>query len=173
MFCFFDILYRIGDINDIKTTKPLSKIPSLFWWIMHQSFVTTAPTTYTHKREIAGTTAFHPSQPWDLLRVIDLLFIIINSTGYIYIILLARHLPGTAGEPKKPMSRRLAALSPAHPRRCVCGGGVGVSGYKCLVHYESSCLSSGSKKMVISSQCELDVSIISGKPEVHPIISLR
>ena len=34
-----------------------------------------------------------------------------------------------AGELKRPMSRTLAPLSPAHPRRCVCwGGGGGGSG---------------------------------------------
>ena len=84
-FASLNILYRIGDINDIKTTKTLTKISSLSRWIMHQSFVTTPPPpphTNTHKRRIAGTTAFHASQPWDLLRGIALLFIIINSTGY-------------------------------------------------------------------------------------------
>ena len=101
------------------------------------------PPPHTHRRRIAGTTAFHPSQHWDLLRGIALLFIIINSTGYICIILLARHLPGTAGELKRPVSRTLAPLSTAHPRRCVCWGGAEVSGYKWLVHYKSSCLSSG------------------------------
>ena len=40
-----------------------------------------------------------------------------------------------AGDLKRPMSRTLAPLSPAHPRRCVCwggwpGGGAAVSGYK-------------------------------------------
>ena len=134
-FASLIILYRTGDINDIKATKTLSKISSLLRWIMHQSFVnppTPAPPrphTHTHKRRIAGTTAFHPSQPWDLLRGIALLFIIINSTGYICIILLARLRRNS----KIPMSRTLAPLFPAHPRRCVrWGGGRGaaVSGYK-------------------------------------------
>ena len=72
MFASLIILYRIGDINDIKTTKTLSKISSLLWWIMHQSFVIprtppfphprpythTHTHTHTHKRRIAGTTAF-------------------------------------------------------------------------------------------------------------------
>ena len=35
-----------------------------------------------------------------------------------------------AGELKRPMSRTLAPLFPAHPRRCVSCGGGGVSGYK-------------------------------------------
>ena len=95
-FASLIILYRIGDINDIKTTKALSKISSVLWWIMHQSFV--SPHTHTHKRRIAGTTAFHPSQPWDLLRRIALLFIIINPTGYICIILLARLLRNSKGQ---------------------------------------------------------------------------
>ena len=145
-FASLIILYRIGDINVIKTTKTLSKISSLLRWIMHQSFVTIAPPpshTHTHKRRIAGTMAFHPSQPWDLLRGIALLFIIINSTGYICIILLARHLPGTAGGTQKA---NVSHISPAIPRlspKCVCWGGAAVSGYKWLVHYESSCLGSG------------------------------
>ena len=122
------ILYRI---SDIKTTK----ISSLLRWIMQQSFVTTAPAPplhthiHIHKRGIAGTMTIHPSQPWDLLRVIELLFIIINSTGYMCIILLARHLPGTAGELKRLISRTLGPLSPAHSRRCVWGGGA-VIGYR-------------------------------------------
>ena len=144
-FASLIILYRISDINDIKTAKTLSEISSLLRWIMHKSFVTSAPPPpiHTHKRIIAGSTAFHPPQSWGLLRGIALLFIIINSTGCICIILLARHLPALLGEFKRPISRTLAPLSPAHPRRCVCWGGAAVSGYKWLVHYESSCLSSG------------------------------
>ena len=48
--CFASLIisYRIGDINDIKTTKTLSKISSLLRWIMHQSFVTTAPPPTIH-----------------------------------------------------------------------------------------------------------------------------
>ena len=45
----------------------------------------TPPYIHTHKWRIAGTTAFHPLQPWDLLRGIALLLIIINSTGYVCI----------------------------------------------------------------------------------------
>ena len=48
----------------------------------------------------------------DLLRVIALLFIRVNSLGYIYIISQARHLPGTAGECKRSLPRTLAPLSP-------------------------------------------------------------
>ena len=82
-----------------------------------------------------------------------------------------------AGELKRPMSRTLAPLSPTHPRRCVCWGERG--GGRRSVVTNDWCITNqaayvrGSNKKVISSQCALDVSIIFGKPDVHPIISLR
>ena len=65
----------------------------------------------------------------DLLRVIALLFIRVNSTGYIYVISQARHLPGTAGELKRSLPRTFAPLSPAHPRRW---WGAGVTNDWCI-----------------------------------------
>ena len=56
-FASLIILYRIRDINHIKTTNTLSKI---------SSFVTTPsapPPLHTHKRRIAGTTPFHHHSP--------------------------------------------------------------------------------------------------------------
>ena len=83
-----------------------------------------------------------------------------------------------AGEPKRPMSRTLAPLSPTHSLRCVLGwgvgGGVGSQWLQMTGALRIKLPKFGEvKKKVISSQCALDVSIISGKPEVHPIISLR
>ena len=78
------------------------------------------------------------------------------------------------------MSRTLAPLSPVHPRRCLCvgwGGGRGGGGQWLqmtgALRIKLPKFGEVKKKKVISSQCALDVSIISGKPEVHPIISLR
>ena len=74
----------------------------------------------------------------DLLRVIALLFIRVNSTGYIYVISQARHSPGTAGELKRSLPRTLAPLSPAHPSRWG-GGGTGTNDWcikgsvRCLI----------------------------------------
>ena len=78
-----------------------------------------------------------------------------------------------AGELKRPMPHTLASLSLAHPRRCVCWGGggqwlqmTGAIRIKLPKFGEV-------KKKVISSQCAIDVSIISGKLEGYPIIPLR
>ena len=76
---------------------------------------------------IAGTTTFHPLALLkalgcgDLLRVITLLFIIVNSTGVyrcnITSPALTQHCRGGGGELKMSLFRTLAQLSPAHPRR--------------------------------------------------------
>ena len=98
---------------------------------MHQSFVTTAPppTGNSGGNDFSSITALLKAlYCGDLLRVIALLFIRVNSTGYIYVISQAQHLPGTAGEPERSLPRTLAPLSPAHPRRW------GGRGYKWLVH---------------------------------------
>ena len=80
-----------------------------------------------------------------------------------------------AGELKRPRSHTLAPLSAAHPRRCVCWeGGGGGQWLQMTGALRIKLPKFGEvKKKVISSHCALDVSIISGKPEVHPIISLR
>ena len=140
-FASLIILYRTGDINDIKATKTLSKISSLLRWIMHQSLVTTPhPHTHTQRENsrdngFSSITALGPAE-----RHSPALYN--NKCNRIYMHNITNP---AAGELKRPMSHTLAPLSPAHPRRCVCWGGgeAAVSGYKWLVHYESSCLSSG------------------------------
>ena len=89
---------------------------------LHQSFVTTAPppphtpTGNSGDNDFSSITALLKAlYCGDLLRVINLLFIRVNSTGYIYVI--SRHLPGSAGELKRSLPRTLAPLSPGHPRR--------------------------------------------------------
>ena len=102
---------------------------------MHQSFVTTVPppTGNSGDDDFSSITALLKALYYgDLLRVIALLFIWVNSTGYIYVISQTRHLPGTAGELKRPLPRTLAPISPVHPRSGEEGGG---GGYKWLVHY--------------------------------------
>ena len=101
MFCFFDYFVQNRWYK---------------WYTIHKNFIQNLvfitvdyapvicnplpppPHTHTHTRRIAGTTAFHPSQPWNLLRGIALLLIIINSTGYICKILLARLLGNSKGQ---------------------------------------------------------------------------
>ena len=146
-FASLIILYRIGDINDITTTKTSSKISSLLRWIMHQSFFVTPPPKppppiHTHTQTensgdngFSSITALGPAE-----RHSPALYN--NKFNGIY---MHNITSPAAWELKRPMSRILAPLSPAHLRRCVWlgGGGTAVSGYKWLVHYESSCLSSG------------------------------
>ena len=109
--CFVSsiILYRIGDTNDIKYHLYYGRLCTSHFYSLPPG---PTPYTHTHTRAIAGTTAFQPSRPWDLLSVIAL------------------HLPGTAEELKMSMSHTLAPLFPTHPRRCVCVRGVTVSSYK-------------------------------------------
>ena len=165
MFCFFDYFVQNRWYKWYKKHKTLSKI-SLLRWIMHQSFITTAPHPHTHKQGIAGTMALGLAESHSPA-------LYNNKFNGVYMHnITSPALTWRCGGNQKANVWHIIPAIPAHPRRCVCGGG-GVSDYKWLVHYESSCLSSGSKKKVISSQCALDVSIISGKPEVHPIISLR
>ena len=125
-FASLIILYRIGDINDIKTTKTLSKISSLLRWIMHQSFVITPPPhthTHTHTQTensgdngFSSITALGPAE-----RHSPALYD--NKFNGIY---MHNITSPAAGKLKRPMSRTLAPLSPDHPRRCVCwGGGAG------------------------------------------------
>ena len=91
MFCLFDYFVQNRWYKWYKNHKNF--IQNLVFIAVDYAPVICSPPPrplYTHKRRTAGTTAFHPSQPWDLLRGIALLFIIINSTRYICIILLAR-----------------------------------------------------------------------------------
>ena len=95
---------------------------------MHKSFVTT--TAPLHLRGIVGGSDFSSIAALlkamhygDLLRVIALLFIIVNSTGVICVISLARHLLASAGGRKKSLPRTLAPLSPAKPVGGRGGGG--------------------------------------------------
>ena len=100
-------------------------------YLMHQLFVTTAPppTGNSGDNDFSSITALLKAlYCGDLLRVIALLFIRVNSTGYIYVISQARHLPGTAGELKRSLPCTLTPLSPVHPHRW------GGRGYKWLVH---------------------------------------
>ena len=83
------------------------------------------PTGNSGDNDFSSTTALLKAlYCGNLMRAIALLFIRVNSTGYIYVISQARHLPGTAGELKRSLPRTLAPLSPAHPRRL--GGGQGL-----------------------------------------------
>ena len=110
----------------------ISKLGSL----MHESFVTTAPPPPPMGNSGDDFSSIKALlKAWhcgDLLRVIALLVIIINSAGYICIISVAPHFPGTLGELKRSLPHTLAPLSPAHPHQW--GAGV-CSGYKWLVHY--------------------------------------
>ena len=94
---------------------------------MHQSFVTSVGTMTFHHHSPAK----RPAPAGDQLRVIALLFIIVNSMGVFCVISQAPHLHGTAGGLKRSVPYTLAPLSPAHPH----GWGEGGSGYKWLVHY--------------------------------------
>ena len=105
--------------------------------VMHQSFVTTAPPPHlwVNSRDDfsfikALLKALHCG---DLLRVIALLFIIVNSTGVYLHEYHRRHLPGTAGKIKRSLPCTLAPPIPL-------GGGRGRagSGYKCWCIIKSS-----------------------------------
>ena len=94
----------------------LSTTVSILYLFMHQSFVTTDPPPIGNSgdNDFSSITALLKAlYCGDLLRVIALLFIRVNSTGYIYIISQARHLPGTAGELKRSLPCTLAPLSPS------------------------------------------------------------
>ena len=128
MFCFFDYFVQnrwYTCVNGIKTTKTLSNISFLLRWIMRQSFVTPPPPhTHTHtpthtQMENSGDDGFssitalgpaerHSPAPYNN-KFNGICMHNITSTA--------------AGELKRPMSRTLAPLSPAHLRRCVCWGG--------------------------------------------------
>ena len=90
---------------------------------MQNSFVTTVPSSLPPTENCGDndfssiTTLLKSPALRDLLRVIVLLFIIVNSTGVYLCISLARYLSGTAGELKSSLPHTLAPLSPAHPRR--------------------------------------------------------
>ena len=93
---------------------------------MHQSFVTTAPPPTGN----SGNDEFSSITPLlkalycrDLLRIKALLFIRVNSMGYIYVISQAWHLPGG--------TQKVIALhiSPAIPAG---GGGAGVTNDWCI-----------------------------------------
>ena len=122
-FASLIILYRI---SDYKNTKTLSKISSLLRWIMHQSFVPPPPPPpppprqYTHTQTensgdngFSSITAMGPAE-----RHSPALYNNKFNGKYMHNI-----TSSAAGELKRPMSRTLAPLSPAHPRRCVCWGG--------------------------------------------------
>ena len=91
---------------------------------MHQSFVTTAspppPTGNSGDNDFSSITALLKAlYCGDLLRVIALLIIRVNSTGYIYVISQARRLPSTAGGQK---------VIAKHISRAIPVGGVGGQG---------------------------------------------
>ena len=91
--------------------------------LMHQSFVTTAhpphtPTGNSGDNDFSSITVLLKAlYCGDLLRVMALLFIRVNSTGYIYVISQAQHLPSTAGELKRSLPRTLAPPIPAVGRQ--------------------------------------------------------
>ena len=97
MFCFLINLYRIGDINDIKTTKLYLK-SRLYYGGLCTSHLYPPP-RHTHTQTENGEdNSFSSITAWDLLKGIALLFVIINSTGYICIILLARLRGNSKGQ---------------------------------------------------------------------------
>ena len=90
---------------------------------MHQSFVTTdPPPPPSGDNDFSTITALLKAlYCGDLLRVIALLFISVNSTGYIYVKSQARHLTRYCGRTQKVISPH---ISLAIPRRW------GYRGYK-------------------------------------------
>ena len=94
---------------------------------MHRSFVTTAsppppPTGNSGDNDFSSVTALHCG---DLLGVMALLFIMVNSTRVYLHNITSRHLRNITspaltrivGELERSLPRTLAPLSPAHPRR--------------------------------------------------------
>ena len=100
MFCFFDYFVHNRWYKWYKNHKNFIQ-PLVFITVDYAPIICNHSPypPYTHTQtESSGTTAFHPSHPWDLLSVIALLFTIINSMGYICIILLARLRGNSKGE---------------------------------------------------------------------------
>ena len=117
MFCFLINLYRIGDINDIKTTKLYLK-SRLYYGGLCTSHLYPPPHTHTHTNgEWRGQQLFIHYSLGPAERHSPALYD--NKFNRIY---MHNITSPAAGELKRPMSRTLAPLSPAHPRRCVCWG---------------------------------------------------
>ena len=120
----------IGYINDIKTTKLYLKSRLYYGGLCTSHLYPPPPHTQAENsgdNSFSSIAALGPAE-----RHSPALYD--NKFNRIY---MHNITSPAAGELKRPMSRTLPPLSPAHPRRCVCwggGGGVGgcaaVSGYK-------------------------------------------
>ena len=74
MFCFLINLYRIGDINDIKTTKLYLKSRLYYGGLCTSHLYPPPPPTHT-QTENGEDNSFSSITAWDLLKGIALLFI--------------------------------------------------------------------------------------------------